>query len=85
MDVEARTEGGSKGHPSVVQYLCEQGAEKEARDIEYCKTELHVAVFHGRLSVVLYLCEQVYIAHTSHPYMNPLLCNKELQGEVRQS
>jgi ankyrin repeat protein len=45
-------------HLSVVQYLCEQGADKEARE-NSGYTPLHQAVHHGRLSVVQYhICEQ---------------------------
>ena len=46
-----------KGHLSVVQYLCEQGADKEARD-RYGWTPLHMAAYFGHLPVVQYLCEQ---------------------------
>jgi ankyrin repeat protein len=46
-----------KGHLPVVQYLCEQGADKEARD-DGGKTPLHKAARHRHLPVVQYLCEQ---------------------------
>ena len=45
------------GHLSVVQYLCEQGADKEARD-NVGLTPLHSAASNGQLPVVQYLCEQ---------------------------
>ena len=65
VDLEARGDRGntplhmaaSSGHFPVVQYLCEQGADKEARgnnDI----TPLHMVAEKGQLSVVQYLCEQ---------------------------
>ena len=40
-------------HLAVVQYLCEEGAEKEATD-EYSSTPLHMATVIGRLAVVQY-------------------------------
>jgi ankyrin repeat protein len=42
------------GHLPVVQYLCEQGADKEARDYRG-KTPLHLAASKGHLPVVQYL------------------------------
>ena len=44
------------GHIHVMQYLCEQGADKEARG-ERDWTPLHIAAQYGRLPVVQYLCE----------------------------
>jgi ankyrin repeat protein len=41
----------------VVQYLCEQGADKEARDNDG-QTPLELAAERGHLPVVQYLCEQ---------------------------
>ena len=41
----------------MVQYLCEQGADKEARD-DSGMTPLHKAACNGHLPVVQYLCEQ---------------------------
>ena len=46
-----------KGHLSVVQYLCEQGANKEARS-DHSWTPLLYAAQYGHLAVVQYLCEQ---------------------------
>ena len=45
------------GHLPVVQYLCEQGADKEAKD-RCGHTPLHLAAAKGHLPVVQYLCEQ---------------------------
>ena len=41
----------------MVQYLCEQGADKEAR-CRYGMTPLQKAAYMGFLPVVQYLCEQ---------------------------
>ena len=46
-----------RGHLPVVEYLCEHGADKEARDA-YGMTPLHFAACSGYLPVVQYLCEQ---------------------------
>ena len=46
-----------RGHLPVVQYLCEQGADKEARN-RYEMTPLHGAEPRGHLPVVQYLREQ---------------------------
>jgi len=46
------------GHFPLVQYLCEQGADKEAR-YDSDKTPLHLAAYEGHLPVVRYLREQV--------------------------
>ena len=46
-----------KGHLPVVQYLCEEGADKEARGDDG-STPLHWAAYHGHLLVVQYLEEQ---------------------------
>ena len=46
----------SNGHLPVVQYLCDQGADKEAK-ANKDKTALHLAAFHDHLAVVQYLCE----------------------------
>ena len=45
------------GRLSVVQYMCEQGADKEARG-QHDLTPLCWTVFSGHLSVMQYLCEQ---------------------------
>jgi len=45
------------GHLSVVQYLCEQGADNEARNM-YHNIPLHWAARYGHLPAVQYLCEQ---------------------------
>ena len=45
------------GHLPVAQYLCEQGADKEARDYAD-ETPLHSAAEGGHLHVMQYLCEQ---------------------------
>ena len=42
----------------MVQYLCEQEADKVARD-RYCETPLYVAEKKGRISVVQYSREQL--------------------------
>ena len=41
------------GHPAVVLYLCEQGADKEARNRD-SNTPLHLVARWGRLHVVQY-------------------------------
>ena len=41
----------------VMQCLCEQGADKDARD-DSGWTPLHLAAFNGHLPMVKYLCEQ---------------------------
>jgi len=41
----------------VVQYLCERGADQEARD-DGDMTPLHYAAYYGHLPMVQYLCEQ---------------------------
>ena len=46
-----------EGHLPVVQYLCEQGADKEAR-ANAGMTPLHMAAQKGHFPVVQYLCEQ---------------------------
>jgi len=46
-----------ESHLPVVQYLCEQGADKEARG-EYVMTPLHFAALKSHFPVVQYLCEQ---------------------------
>ena len=51
------TSAARKGHLPVVQYLCEQGADKEARDDDG-STPLLWAALNGHLPVVQYLCEQ---------------------------
>ena len=59
-DVEGYTplhQAAQQGYLSVVQYLCEQGADKEARTTAGY-TPLHQAAQQGYLSVVQYLCEQ---------------------------
>jgi len=63
-DLEARDEydrtpllrAAQYGHLRVVQYLCEQGADKEARG-ECCNSSLLMAA-EGHLPSVKYLCEQ---------------------------
>ena len=62
---DARDEDGriplhlaARCHLSVVQYLCEQGADKEARNDGGSSTPLLWAAREGHLSVVQYLCEQ---------------------------
>ena len=45
------------GHLAVVQYLVEQGADKEAKD-NAGDTALHLAAYAGELAVVQYLVEQ---------------------------
>ena len=65
MDMEASDEYGRTplrwaaymGHLPVVQYLCEEGADKEARN-RNGMTQLHCAAQQGHLPVVQYLCEQ---------------------------
>jgi len=49
----ALTTAAFNGHLSVVQYLCEQGAAKEARDGSN-KSTLHWAAGNGCLPVVQY-------------------------------
>ena len=45
------------GHLPVVQYLCEQGAEKEGRSRDG-SISLHSATHNGNLPVVQYMCER---------------------------
>ena len=47
----------SNGHLPVVQYLCEQGADKGARS-NIGRTALHDAAERGHFPVMQYLCEQ---------------------------
>jgi len=46
----------ANGHLAVVQYLCGEGADKEARG-EDGETSLLLAAADGHLPAVLYLCE----------------------------
>jgi len=46
-----------EGHFPVVQYLCEQGAAKEAKGTAYAMTPLRSTAFNGHLPVVQYPCE----------------------------
>jgi ankyrin repeat protein len=46
-----------KGHLPVVQYLCEQGADKEARSGNDDMTPLHLAARKSDLPIVQCLCE----------------------------
>jgi ankyrin repeat protein len=41
----------------MMKYLCEQGADKEARN-NHGRTPLHWAAYNGHLPMVQYLCEQ---------------------------
>ncbi len=50
-------QAAENGHLSVVQYLCEQGADMEAMDLNG-DTPLHWAAYNGHLSMMQYLCEQ---------------------------
>jgi len=65
-DVDTKCDVGSTallwavlgGHLDVVRYLCEQGADKEAKDTIVGRTALLNAAWEGHLDVVLYLLEQ---------------------------
>jgi len=65
MDLRSRDQRGltpmhyaaENGHLPVVQYLCEQGANNEARS-NGDRTPLHLAAYEGHLPVVQYLCKQ---------------------------
>ena len=71
MDLEARSDGGGTplhyaahhGHLPVVQYLCEQGADKEARDNDDMtplnRAEISWATAQNRSAVINYLKETV--------------------------
>jgi len=71
------------GHLPVVQYLCEQGAGKEARD-RSGMTPLLWAARCGHLPVVQYLCEQGTDKEArSRNDMTPQLAHGSKRGSLR--
>jgi len=58
MRVAGHLRAAYNGHLPVVQYVCEQGADKEARDEYGSWTPPLNAAGKGHLTVVQYLCEQ---------------------------
>ena len=85
------------GHLPVMQYLCEQGADKDARDGDD-QTLLRTAALSGQLDVVQSLCEQGadkegggdygtaplnMIAHEGHLPMVQCLCKQDADKVAR--
>ena len=89
----------SGGHLSIVKFLCEQGADKEAKD-SGGQTALHSAVFYKHVHVVKYLCEHGadkdainndnktplhYAANHGHLAVAKYLCEQGANKEARDN
>jgi hypothetical protein len=67
------------GHLLVVQYLCQRGADKEAREA-IGRTPLHLAAFNGHFLIVQYFCQQGADQGTRDKYGRTLLHEAASEG-----